>query len=136
MQLLSENAHYIIDQGWYRPAPAQVSIEDMLRAVLDAAQTNGSERIDYEVCVDERSYRLRITALEPVLPRKRSLLSQREQEIISLIAQGMPNKQIARRLNISASTVGTYAKRIFLKLNVGSRAEMVSKVLREGLLDD
>ena len=56
-------------------------------------------------------------------------LSPREQEIVRLIAKGMPNKGIAAVLDISQYTVATYLKRLFVKLDVCSRAQMVARVL-------
>jgi DNA-binding CsgD family transcriptional regulator len=52
-------------------------------------------------------------------------LSGRELEIAALVAQGHANKNIAYRLQISEWTVATYLRRIFLKLDVESRAAMV-----------
>ena len=52
-------------------------------------------------------------------------LSGRELEIAILVAQGHANKNIAYRLQISEWTVATYLRRIFLKLDVESRAAMV-----------
>jgi len=52
-------------------------------------------------------------------------LSGRELEIAVLVAQGHANKNIAYRLQISEWTVATYLRRIFLKLDVESRAAMV-----------
>jgi DNA-binding NarL/FixJ family response regulator len=57
------------------------------------------------------------------------VLSHREQEIVRLISKGLPNKTIALKLAISPYTVSTYLRRIFLKLNVRSRSEMVAKIL-------
>lgn len=61
-------------------------------------------------------------------------LSPREQEIARLVAKGLPNKTIAIVLDISPWTVSTHLRRIFAKLEVSSRAEMVAHVLKEGLL--
>jgi DNA-binding CsgD family transcriptional regulator len=61
-------------------------------------------------------------------------LSPREREVVRLVANGLPNKTIASRLHISAWTVATYMRRIFTKLEVNSRAEMVAKALRQGVL--
>lgn len=52
-------------------------------------------------------------------------LTGRELEIAALVAQGHANKNIAYRLQISEWTVATYLRRIFLKLDVESRAAMV-----------
>jgi two-component system nitrate/nitrite response regulator NarL len=63
-------------------------------------------------------------------------LSGREQEIARLVARGLPNKAIAAVLEISPWTVSTHLRRIFAKLDVSTRAEMVASVLKEGLLGD
>ena len=63
-------------------------------------------------------------------------LTPREQEVARMVAKGYPNKSIAAVLDISQWTVGTYLRRIFAKLNVNSRAAMVSRLLEERLLDD
>ena len=63
------------------------------------------------------------------------MLSPREQEIARMIAKGYPNKTIAAVLDISAWTVCTHIRRVFAKLGVGSRAEMVAKLLEKKSLN-
>jgi ATP/maltotriose-dependent transcriptional regulator MalT len=62
------------------------------------------------------------------------VLTERERDILGRISQGMPNKQIARVLQISPETVKSHIKRIFLKLAVSTRAEGVSQAKSLGLL--
>lgn len=57
-------------------------------------------------------------------------LSPREMEILTLLSEGLANKEIGVRLNISAGTVRSHLLRIFKKLHVHCRAEAVSKYLR------
>jgi DNA-binding CsgD family transcriptional regulator len=54
-------------------------------------------------------------------------LTEREQQVISRAALGQVNRQIADELHISSHTVSSYLRRIFLKLGVGTRTEMVFK---------
>ena len=54
--------------------------------------------------------------------------SEREQEIARMVARGYANKTIAAVLDISTWTVGTYLRRIFAKLGVGTRAAMVARL--------
>ncbi|MGK7912432.1 MAG: response regulator transcription factor [Synechococcus sp.] len=64
-------------------------------------------------------------------------LTARELQIATLVAQGKSNKQIAKQLHISEWTVATHLRRIFLKLDVDSRAEMVfrcSSLISIGIL--
>ena len=61
-------------------------------------------------------------------------LTQREREVLSLLADGLGNKQIAARLGISPSTVKTHLEILFDKLEVTSRAAAVAIGVRRGLL--
>jgi DNA-binding NarL/FixJ family response regulator len=61
-------------------------------------------------------------------------LSQREIEVLKLIAQGKSNKEIGSALFISEGTVKSHLKRIFGKLDVISRTEAVAKATRRGLI--
>lgn len=63
-----------------------------------------------------------------------SPLSKREHDVLVLIAQGQPNKEIAYRLDISPKTVQFHIKNIFIKLNVGSRTEAATEALKKGYL--
>jgi len=62
-------------------------------------------------------------------------LSDREAEVLKLIAAGYTHRSIAAALHISAKTVETYRSRLMQKLNLHSRAEMVRYALLKGLLD-
>ena len=57
-----------------------------------------------------------------------SELSSREKQIAMLIADGLTDKEIAEKLNISIGTVTTHNKKIFKKMDVHSRIELVNKV--------
>ena len=59
-------------------------------------------------------------------------LSEREMEVLREASRGLPNKDIARRLNLSVRTVHTHLGNIFAKLGVGSRTEAVLLALRRG----
>ena len=63
-----------------------------------------------------------------------TVLSNREREILALLADGLANKQIAARLGISKNTVKTHLELLFDKLGVSSRAEAVATGVRRGLL--
>jgi NarL family two-component system response regulator YdfI len=67
-------------------------------------------------------------------PAKVEKLSAREGEVLALMAQGAPNKEIAARLHITERTVKAHATSIFNKLGVNSRAQAVAVALRSGLL--
>jgi DNA-binding NarL/FixJ family response regulator len=54
-----------------------------------------------------------------------AVLSEREEEVLRLIAQGHANKEIAAKLGISIKTVETYKSRSMLKLGLRGRADIV-----------
>jgi DNA-binding NarL/FixJ family response regulator len=61
-------------------------------------------------------------------------LTPREREVLSMLAEGLPNKLIAARLGISEHTVKTHLEAIFDKLGASTRAEAVARGVRRGLL--
>ncbi len=63
-------------------------------------------------------------------------LSERETEVLQLIAQGHSNKEIAGRLKISIKTVETYKARSMEKLGLTGRADIVRFALQKGWLQD
>ena len=54
-------------------------------------------------------------------------LSEREQEVLSLLAAGYPNKEVASKLNVSNSTVKSHVYSIYQKLHVNSRVQAINK---------
>lgn len=63
-------------------------------------------------------------------------LSEREQEVLKLIALGYSNKEIAGKLYLSVKTVETYKARIMEKLDLTTRAALVRFALQHKLLDE
>ena len=61
-------------------------------------------------------------------------LSERETEVLRLMAHGSANKAIAALLSISESTVKTHVSNIFQKLEVGQRTEAVTKAMSMGII--
>jgi len=61
-------------------------------------------------------------------------LSQRELEVLALMAEGLSNAEIAQRLTISISTVKYHVRGILSKLRAGSRAEAVAVALQHDLI--
>jgi two-component system, NarL family, response regulator YdfI len=61
-------------------------------------------------------------------------LTERELEVLDLVAEGLSNKLISHQLSISEHTVKTHVASIFAKLAVSSRTEAVSQAIRRGLV--
>lgn len=68
------------------------------------------------------------------LPHER--LSDRELQVLRLLAGGMSQAEIARRLGLSAKTVATYRGRIAVKTGLATTAEMVAYAVRNGLCEE
>jgi DNA-binding NarL/FixJ family response regulator len=89
---------------------------DELAARIRALLTRcGLERVDSDV------------------PMQTVSLTQREREVLQLLAEGLTQTAIANDLTISAKTVGTHIQRILTKLGVHSRAEAVAVAYRLGI---
>lgn len=70
------------------------------------------------------------------LERKRlDNLTAREREVLQLIAEGLSNQEIARRLVISPKTVQRHRENIMAKLDLHNRTELVKYAVRKGLID-
>lgn len=61
-------------------------------------------------------------------------LTARESEVLALLAEGLPNKGIARRLDISPKTVGNHVEHIYTKLGVSNRAAAAMEAMAHGLV--
>jgi DNA-binding NarL/FixJ family response regulator len=68
-------------------------------------------------------------------PAVASALTPREREILQLLAQGLSQKEIARRLYVSPKTVNSHAERLYEKLRVHSKTQAVAVAFRTGLVD-
>jgi DNA-binding NarL/FixJ family response regulator len=111
MQASNEALHYAIhaiDQGLTVISPGMVGREMMARSVLD-----------------QKSEKL----LEPY-----EALTERELDVLSLLGQGLANKQIALRLQLSENTVKFHISSIYSKLGVNNRTEALRKGAGLGLV--
>jgi DNA-binding NarL/FixJ family response regulator len=62
-------------------------------------------------------------------------LSEREREVLQMIAEGARNKEVAARMNIGVKSVETYRRRLMDKLKIRSTAELTRYAIREGIVD-
>ena len=107
------------------------SREDLFHAVR--AVYNGESLIEPGVAAKVLD-RLTQLSRQGALPRPSELLSEREVEVLQLMAKGAANKEIAASLSISESTVKTHVANIFQKLDVNHRTEAVTQALQRGII--
>ncbi|MFT5137724.1 MAG: DNA-binding NarL/FixJ family response regulator [Arenicella sp.] len=62
-----------------------------------------------------------------------SMLTQREREVVQLLAEGQTTKEIAQRLQRSVKTIATHREHLMTKLNLDSLAALTKYAIREGL---
>jgi DNA-binding NarL/FixJ family response regulator len=93
-----------------------------------------SASIDVETVIAEAiAWQLPAPATVPVASERPFGLSEREREVLVLMAAGRTNKQIADELYISTRTAANHVANILAKLDVPSRTAAVSLAIREGL---
>ncbi|HEY9245073.1 MAG TPA: response regulator transcription factor [Streptosporangiaceae bacterium] len=97
--------------------------DELLRAVRAAAD---GQAVLSPTVATRLMTRVRAPETEP--------LSQRELEVLELVAAGSTNREAARRLFISEATVKTHLLHIYAKLGVGDRAAAVAEAFHRGLL--
>ncbi len=73
-------------------------------------------------------------ASQPTGDDSRPSLSERETDVLKLVAQGYVNKEIAAKLGIGAATVSTHIKNLYRKLAVHTRVQVVKVAQERGLL--
>lgn len=74
-----------------------------------------------------------VMGAQPARGRERSPLSQREREIVTLVAQGYKNREMAEKMFISEQTVKNHLHNIFDKLGVSDRLELALYAIHKGL---
>jgi len=142
--------------GYHRGlSGAQIPVAGRILAAADAFQAMREPRphrpplaakdVTATIRAEVRTGRLGADAVDAVLEAagqrrgKRQTgpagLTPREVEVLVLISRGASNKQVARRLNITAKTAGTHIERIYTKIGASSRSTATLFALQQGLLD-
>jgi len=155
----SAKAEVCIDEGGVSREHAKLIIIDDVVNLVDLGSTNGTfldgAPVDAVIVRDGNRIHigpdvsLRFVYLDPAagdappdpaaLPRAAAAkpvpLSAREREVAVLVAEGLSNPQIGKRLFISPRTVTTHLVKIYARLDLHSRTALTRYVLERGLLD-
>ena len=134
-------ARVLTNGGQAVPEALSSEIEAVLRSLASKLESLMDERGHHgtgatpgaNVLLDVEVGGVRLLAFRRGRPTPMSLLSPREQEIARMVAMGYPNKTIASVLEISSWTVASHLRRIFVKLQVSSRAAMATCLWGIGL---
>lgn len=113
-----------------RSSPVSKFIADLL------AISDGAIWVDpqFSKRSGKTSYQALVSAETSMAPPVETALSDREQEVLRLLAEGMSNQEIGKRLIVSSETVKTHVKHIMEKLAVNDRTLAVVTALRKGIL--
>ena len=98
-----------------------------------AGSTNGNQQ-EVLLNVTMNGIRYTLTGTEVSATTTDVKLSPREIEVVRLVSEGLSNKEIALVLDISPWTVSTHLRRVYHKLNVNTRAEMVAFAMSHNLI--
>jgi HD-GYP domain-containing protein (c-di-GMP phosphodiesterase class II) len=107
------------------------------RTAADAARALQAEIEDGHL--DAEAVRAVLAAAGHTVGRRRhgpAGLTEREVEVLRLLARGLANKEIARQLMISRKTVGKHVEHIYVKIEASNRAEASLFAVRHGLLSE
>ena len=128
----------------FERAAARLSLAQVLAALgrtpaaLDEAARAGEEFAELGASTGVADAEELVRRLSPPddagATRERPLLSGRELEVLSLVAQGLSNKEVASRLFLSEHTVKRHLANILTRLGLPSRAAAVAYAVRNELL--
>jgi DNA-binding NarL/FixJ family response regulator len=109
----------------------------MSPAAAQAADASGFVSKDWDAREVARAVRMvgvGMTVFEPTAEQPTPMLSEREREVLDLIAAGSTNREIAEQLFLSPHTVKEHTSAVYRKLQARNRAEAVQRAQRIGLL--
>lgn len=113
----------IMKKKLYGVLPVDADSEQLMRMLEKVAMG--------EVWIDNKTVKDIIDGVNTMYRGECDSLTNREREIVALIGEGYRNKEIAKKLHICEPTVKTHLYRIFQKLNIKNRSELVAIAIKE-----
>ena len=110
----------------------QTAAVDLIKAVREIQKGNGFFSPSLSKQILEQS---RKTFLAGAPPKRKDFLTTREAEVLQLIAEGAPNKQIAADLFISIKTVEKHRQQVMNKLNIHHIAGLTRYAISKGIVE-
>ncbi|HEY4033949.1 MAG TPA: response regulator transcription factor [Ktedonobacteraceae bacterium] len=136
--VLSSDSHRLLplmntlsSHGWGVVSPdastgqLQAAVSAVAQGLIVLSTIQAEQTLDQQRSIE-------FSDIDPVLPGE--ALTMREREVLLLLSEGLPNKLIARRLQISEHTVKFHVSSIYAKLGATSRTDAVSRGVRRGLI--
>jgi DNA-binding NarL/FixJ family response regulator len=128
-----EYVHQLTESGAAGYLLKQTAAADLIKAVREASKGNAF----FSPAISKRLLeQYREAFLRGIPVRKRTdLLTSRESEVLQLIAEGKPNKQIASDLCISIKTVEKHRQQVMNKLNIHDVAGLTRYAISKGIIE-
>jgi DNA-binding NarL/FixJ family response regulator len=128
-----EYVHQLTEAGAGGYLLKQTAATDLIKAIREARKGNAF----FSPAISKRLLdHYRDAFLRGVPVRKRTdLLTSREAEVLQLIAEGKPNKQIASELSISIKTVEKHRQQVMNKLNIHDVAGLTRYAISKGIIE-
>ncbi len=130
---MHENPHYLLEA--LRAGASAYVLKDVTQRELLATirrVLRGESVLDPDIVVRVLGHMTGDTPRQAHLPTVQ--LSPREREVLQLLAQGLTNREIARTLTVSASTIKIHVEHILAKLGVSDRTQAAVRSIELGLL--
>jgi two-component system, NarL family, nitrate/nitrite response regulator NarL len=111
----------LIAAGAYAVVPQDVGIENLVRVLRQVASGSRPSLFD------------QVVRQEPGLSAEKSVmaLTDRERQIMRLVSEGLSNKEVGRRLNLTDGTIKVHLHNIFQKLEVGNRTALAALAMSQ-----
>lgn len=131
----NENVHYVrslLATGVAGYVLRKASQEELLLAIRHAA--SGQRYLDPRL--SDGMTDILLQAGDHGISRNSRALSRREAQVLRAVARGFTSSEIGRQLELSSKTVETYRSRIYEKLGLRTRADLVHYAMASGLLEE
>lgn len=120
LNLLREAIYYSVDNNYLKPYVLEGQrILDIIKSVVNDSSIDFTQR--------EKNFIRLLLDTEDCDDNKIGTLSRREREVLKVLAEGLTNKQIGERLNISVATVKTHIVNIYVKLGISNRVQAIEE---------
>src|ERR1044071_2218510 len=126
-----ERVLQLIEEGATGYLVKQTAGNDLLNAIREASKGNAY----FSPSISRRLLEQCRNSLSGGTPKRRSILTTREAEVLQLIAEGHPNKQIADQLSISIKTVEKHRQQVINKLNIHDIAGLTRYAISKGMIE-
>ncbi|MEM8595971.1 MAG: response regulator transcription factor [Pseudomonadota bacterium] len=120
-------------EGWLVKPVLPVHLSHLIHRIRGEADARAEAKILAQMEAPVRADGL---VTMPTAGERFETLTNREREVLILVCEGLPNKQVAHRLQISEKTVEVHRSQVMRKLNVQNFAQLLRLAITSGILPD